>query len=140
MFDTSKGGFDCIRKIPARDVGWSILDTAFSPDGRSIIYSSWSEASKNLETLFDLVKMLLMRLVPFSVHLCNIYDEVERHEVLPLSPELRRFCIFSLTFSQDGNEVLGGANDGCLYIYDCEKRQRTLRVKLLFCFVPANSP
>ncbi|XP_046454954.1 DDB1- and CUL4-associated factor 11-like isoform X2 [Daphnia pulex] len=106
VFDTSKGGFDCIRKIPARDVGWSILDTAFSPDGRSIIYSSWSEA----------------------IHLCNIYDEVERHEVLPLSPELRRFCIFSLTFSQDGNEVLGGANDGCLYIYDCEKRQRTLRI------------
>lgn len=46
VFDTSKGGFDCIRKIPARDVGWSILDTAFSPDGRNIIYSSWSEASK----------------------------------------------------------------------------------------------
>ncbi|KAK4012513.1 hypothetical protein OUZ56_024753 [Daphnia magna] len=106
VFDTSKGGFDCIRKIPARDVGWSILDTAFSPDGRNIIYSSWSEA----------------------IHLCNIYDGVERHEVLPLCPELRRFCIFSLTFSQDGNEVLGGANDGCLYIYDCEKRQRTLRI------------
>ena len=51
VFDTSKGGFDCIRKIPARDVGWSILDTAFSPDGRAIIYSSWSEASKNLKDL-----------------------------------------------------------------------------------------
>lgn len=48
VFDTSKGGFDCIRKIPARDVGWSILDTAFSPDGRNIIYSSWSEASKTI--------------------------------------------------------------------------------------------
>lgn len=67
-------------------------------------------------------------LIFMSVHLCNIDDNVERHEVLPLSPELRRFCIFSLTFSQDGNEVLGGANDGCLYIYDCEKRIRTLRV------------
>lgn len=30
----------------ARDVGWSILDTAFSPDGRYVVYSSWSECSE----------------------------------------------------------------------------------------------
>lgn len=47
VFDTSNGRFDCVKKIPARDVGWSILDTAFSPDGRSIIYSSWSESSRS---------------------------------------------------------------------------------------------
>lgn len=51
VFDTSKGGFDCVRRIPARDVGWSILDTAFSPDGRAIIYSSWSEASKSASNM-----------------------------------------------------------------------------------------
>lgn len=76
-------------------------------------------------------------IVFLAVHLCNIHDDVERHEVLPLCPELRRFCIFSLTFSQDGNEVLGGANDGCLYIYDCEKRQRTLRVNDVTMSVPS---
>merc|ERR1712071_533726 len=48
--------------------------------------------------------------------------------VLPLRPEARRFCIFSLTFSQDGREVLGGADDGCLYIYDRESNQRTLKI------------
>lgn len=64
-----------------------------------------------------------------AVHMCNVYGETEKHEVLPLCPDERRFCIFSLTFSQDGREVLGGANDGCLYIYDCESRQRTLKVK-----------
>lgn len=71
---------------------------------------------------------LFFFLFSFLVHLCNVYDEVERHEVLPLCPAVQRFCIFSLAFSQDGNEVLGGANDGHLYVYDCEKRQRTLRV------------
>lgn len=63
-----------------------------------------------------------------TVHMCNITGEVEKHEVLPLNPDLRRFCIFSLSFNQDGNEVLGGANDGCLYIYDLQRRERTLRV------------
>ena len=45
VFDTTDGKFNIVRWIPARDVGWSILDTAFSPDGQSIIYSSWSESS-----------------------------------------------------------------------------------------------
>ena len=47
VFDTSQGRFNCIKKIPARDVGWSILDTAFSPDGRTVVYSSWSESSES---------------------------------------------------------------------------------------------
>lgn len=64
VFDTSKGRFDCIRKIPARDVGWSILDTAFSPDGRAIVYSSWSEASKN--SLQIELNVLTMCLISFS--------------------------------------------------------------------------
>ena len=132
VFDTSKGGFDCVKKIPARDVGWSILDTAFSPDGRSVIYSSWSESSKFYLFLFVFGSQEIEKFFfKFSlVHLCNVYGDLERHEVLPLRPDLRRFCIFSLTFSQDGTEVLGGANDGCLYIYDCEKHQRILKVWL----------
>jgi WD repeat-containing protein 23 len=72
--------------------------------------------------------MFITLIIFFSVHLCNIQGDLERHEVLPLRPDLRRFCIFSLTFSQDGTEVLGGANDGCLYIYDCERHERTLRI------------
>ena len=127
MFDTSKGQFKVFRKIPARDVGWSILDTAFSPDGSSIIYSSWSESSIHFSHSFE-NDIECTDLYVSIVHMCNVYGEVERHEVLPLRPEARRFCIFSLTFSQDGREVLGGANDGCLYIYDRESNQRTLKV------------
>jgi len=46
IYDTTNGVFKKFKKIMARDVGWSVLDTAFSPDGRSIVYSSWSECSK----------------------------------------------------------------------------------------------
>lgn len=62
------------------------------------------------------------------VHLCSLSGSVEKHQVLQLSPDVRRFCIFSLVFSHAGNEILGGSNEGCLYVYDCDSMKRTLRV------------
>lgn len=47
LYDTSNGRFKLLKTIEARDVGWSILDTAFSPDGHYVVYSSWSECSKS---------------------------------------------------------------------------------------------
>ncbi len=47
---------------------------------------------------------------------------------LPFSPLGGRFCIFALRFSQDGFEILGGANDGNLYLFDRMASQETLRV------------
>lgn len=64
------------------------------------------------------------------MHLVRLSDP-ETHESLPLCPEDRRFCIFSTVFSTDGREILGGANDGFLYVYDLECNQRALRVSLL---------
>ncbi|CAL8135582.1 unnamed protein product [Orchesella dallaii] len=107
IYDTSNGNFKKFKKIIARDVGWSILDTAFSPDGRYVVYSSWSEC----------------------IHICNIYGDVERHDSLCLCPDNRRFCIFSLAFSEDGNDILGGANDGFLYVYNRESNQRVLKIE-----------
>lgn len=46
LYQTYNGDFVNFRTIPARDVGWSILDTAFSPDGNYIVYSSWSDYCK----------------------------------------------------------------------------------------------
>ncbi|RXM95283.1 DDB1- and CUL4-associated factor 11 [Acipenser ruthenus] len=43
-------------------------------------------------------------------------------------PDERRFCVFSLTTSSDGREILGGANDGCLYVFDREQNKRTLKI------------
>lgn len=35
-----------IKEIQARNIGWSIIDTDYSPDQRWLIYSSWSECSE----------------------------------------------------------------------------------------------
>ncbi|XP_075230110.1 DDB1- and CUL4-associated factor 11 isoform X2 [Lycorma delicatula] len=105
LYHTKGSEYRHFRSILARDVGWSVLDTAFSPDGNYIAYSSWSE----------------------SLHICRL-DDTNEQEALPLCPEDRRFCIFSLVFSYDGDEILGGANDGYLYVYDRNRNQRTLRI------------
>ncbi|CAM9803929.1 DDB1- and CUL4-associated factor 11 isoform X1 [Lampetra fluviatilis] len=106
LFDARKGGFKKFKTVKARDVGWSVLDTAFTPDGTHFLYSSWSD----------------------YIHVCNIYGEHETHTALDLNPDERRFCVFSLTVSLDSREVLGGANDGCLYVFDRERNQRTLKI------------
>lgn len=106
IYNTEDDNFDLIKRIRARDVGWSVLDTAFSPDGNYLIYSSWSDA----------------------IHLCNIHGDYETHIPLPLNPRTHSFAIFSLTFSSDNTEILGGANDGCLYVYDRESNSRTLKI------------
>ncbi|XP_071824692.1 DDB1- and CUL4-associated factor 11-like isoform X2 [Apostichopus japonicus] len=106
LFDVSKGQFKLFRAIKAQDVGWSVLDTAFSPDGCYLIYSSWSE----------------------NIHICNIHGDYETHSALDLNPSQAQFCAFSIQFSSDNKEILAGANDGNLYIYDREKGERTLMV------------
>ncbi|KAL5022785.1 hypothetical protein ScPMuIL_001940 [Solemya velum] len=106
FYHTSQEEFNIYKSIRARDVGWSVLDTAFSPDGNFVAYSSWSD----------------------SIHLCNINGDSDIHTALHLHPHESSFCIFSLKFSSDNREILGGANDGCLYVYDRESNQRTLKI------------
>ncbi|XP_053553072.1 DDB1- and CUL4-associated factor 11-like, partial [Bombina bombina] len=105
LYDCRHGSFKKFRTVKARDVGWSVLDLAFTPDGGHFLYSSWSD----------------------YIHVCNINGESEMHTALDLSPSERRFAVFSLTVSSDGREVLGGANDGCVYVYDREQNLRTLK-------------
>ena len=50
----------------------------------------------------------VMHMLSFSVHLCNVYGDSEIHQALHLFPEEGSFCIFSLTFSSDNKEILGG--------------------------------
>lgn len=95
-----------VKCITAKDVGWSVLDTAFSSDGRYAAYSSWSDC----------------------IHMCSIHGESDIHEALRIDPGEHSFCIFSLMFSSDNQEVLGGANDGHIYVYDTEIRKRTLKI------------
>ncbi|KAI5701059.1 hypothetical protein M8J76_006202 [Diaphorina citri] len=107
LYDTSHSDYTLLRKINGLDVGWSIIDTAFSSDGNMFAYSSWSE----------------------NVHVWHQGGDSEQQDTLQLCPEGGRFCVFSLTFSHDSSEILGGANDGCLYVYDLDNKKCALKIK-----------
>ncbi|KAL6061282.1 DDB1- and CUL4-associated factor 11 [Balamuthia mandrillaris] len=95
------------KDVTARHFGWSILDVDYSPDQRFFIYSSWAD----------------------YIQLCNVSGEgEEEHSALDLRPQARRFCLFSIQFSQSSSEILAGASDQCMYIYDLNTRERVLRL------------
>lgn len=99
------------KEIECKQIGWSIVDTDYSPDNRFCIYSTWSR----------------------NVHLCNVFGEYELHEALDFEPRSSRFCLFSIKFSPDNREILGGSNvasggSPCIYLYDIERKQRVLAV------------
>ena len=45
---SSSSSFQKLAEILVEDVGWSILDTALSPDRTSVAYSTWSDSSEYL--------------------------------------------------------------------------------------------
>eukprot|EP00094_Tigriopus_californicus_P011468 TCALIF_11073-PA protein Name:"Similar to DCAF11 DDB1- and CUL4-associated factor 11 (Pongo abelii)" AED:0.19 eAED:0.19 QI:0/0/0/0.66/1/1/6/0/587 len=106
IYNTQGRDFVPYRLIRARNVGWSVLDTALSPDGRHLIYSSWCD----------------------YVHQVDITQEDGPQQALPLSPDDGRFCLFSIRFSQDGRDILGGSNEGFLYLYDREAQRQSLKI------------
>lgn len=71
-----------------------------------------------------------------SVHLCSVNGDPEKQIPLCLVNTSRRFCIFSVAFSSDGREIVGGANDGYLFVYDTQRNERTLQVFAPFHFFP----
>ena len=65
----------------------------------------------------------------FSVHQVSLFNEEDsKHTALQLQADDDRFCIFSLRFSANGDEILGGGNNGYLYVYDRFAQQRSLRI------------
>lgn len=107
IFDSSKGLYNRVKRIIARDVSWCILDIDFSPDENYFVYSTWSD----------------------YLHVSQVNGESDDLQWLHLSPEHSRSCVFSVRFSPCGNYILGGANDGCLYLYDRIANMRTIKIK-----------
>ena len=69
------------------------------------------------------------------VHIINTSGDYETHESLDMRPSYGRFCLFSSRFSPDSREILGGSSDGCIYIYDLDRRERIERVSI-FIYLP----
>lgn len=135
LYDTTiSSSFQKLAEILVEDVGWSILDTALSPDRTSVAYSTWSENSKSFAFWTRIVYIFITYL--FLVYLIKLDETGDQPKVnsLYLNPRTPSFSIFSLQFSGDGSEIIGGSNDAHVYIYDLQKNRRTLRVNLL-CIV-----
>lgn len=62
-----------------------------------------------------------------TVHLSRINGTSQQLKPLYLQPSKSSFCIFSLAFSNCGDQIIGGGSDGCLYIYDLVMAKRTFR-------------
>ena len=80
--------------------------------------------------LFIFKIFFLLFLSNFSVHQVSLFHEDDsEHTALPLlADDNGRFCIFSLRFSANGDEILGGANNGYIYVYDRFAQTRSLRI------------
>lgn len=109
VFDASTSNYELINEFSAKDVGWSILDLDFSPCGEYFVYATWSDC----------------------LHLAKIYGSDQESQCLLIQPDSSRFCVFSVAFSNCGKELIGGANDGCLYIYDRVVDTRTFKVPVI---------
>ena len=128
IFDCSQGKFHHRRMIRARNVGWSVLDTSLSPDNRHLIYSSWCDYIYQVNLYGPDGQMIRND----RLHANNDDGNTLEDNHLALNLAARdggdRFCIFSMRFSQDGDEILCGAKDGYIYVYDRGSNQRSLRV------------
>lgn len=46
VYDTRNGEYRLVKTIQARDIGWSIIDVALSPDQQYFVYSTWCTSCK----------------------------------------------------------------------------------------------
>eukprot|EP00730_Choanoeca_flexa_P005688 TRINITY_DN12002_c0_g2_i5.p1 TRINITY_DN12002_c0_g2~~TRINITY_DN12002_c0_g2_i5.p1 ORF type:complete len:542 (+),score=98.43 TRINITY_DN12002_c0_g2_i5:90-1715(+) len=102
LYDTRGMDFRLERTLHARDVGWAVVDTSYSPDEHFLIYSSWSN----------------------YIHLITL--DGDRHEALLLEEAGGRLCPFSIRFSSDSREVICGTNLASVMVYDCVRDERTI--------------
>lgn len=94
---------------------WTLTDASLSNDNKWVAYSSISPV----------------------VHLASTSPDVEGQEALDFSMSTnsdgfdhihRNYGIWSLRFSADGREIVAGANDCCMYVYDIETRKVLLQL------------
>lgn len=65
------------------------------------------------------------------MYTCNLLDDDINHNYFKchkLTNSYTRMGIFSACFSNDANELMAAANDGCFYVYDRNVERRTLRI------------
>lgn len=135
LYDATTPSYKHVKREKARDIDWSILDAAFTPDSKTVIFSSWSNGCMYfvLKTLERSRDVALISFLFFStVHAWRIDDDSDQagsaQDKLVMEVDENRFACFSVSVSYDGNYALAGASDGWVFVYDRCSDKRTLRV------------
>ncbi|KAG0135977.1 WD40-repeat-containing domain protein [Tuber indicum] len=93
---------------------WTITDATLSPDNRHLAYSSIT------------TRVCLASTAPEDDEMHPLeFSNGRNHNRNAMDP---RCGIWSIRFCGDGREIVAGANDGCLYVYDIETRTPVLRL------------
>lgn len=86
------------------------LDLDVSPNGREFLVSTWRN----------------------NVFTCNVLEEDDINRNYLRSHQLvettSKMGTFSACFSNDATELLASSNDGCIYVYDRTRDERSLRI------------
>ncbi|XP_024386773.1 LEC14B protein isoform X2 [Physcomitrium patens] len=117
IYDVDKGW--TVRKdIQARNLRWTVTDTALSPDQRFLVYASITPV------------VYLVNVSSESGGVTSLANITDIHEGLNFASDSRGdvFGIWSLQFSEDGRELVAGSNDKCIYVYDLEANKPVLRI------------
>lgn len=67
MYDTSRENFKLMKTFRSQQIGWSVLDTDISPDGRHFAYSGWSPCCKYDHILFIAISLLIVKMCSIFV-------------------------------------------------------------------------
>ncbi|CAI5996205.1 unnamed protein product [Closterium sp. NIES-65] len=121
VYDVDRGW--ALRKdVIARNLRWTITDTALSPDQRFLVYASITPIVHLVNVGYGSGE------VESLANVTDIHEELNFTAVESRRRE-RSFGIWSLQFSSDGRELIAGSSDRSLYVFDLERNQPILRVK-----------
>lgn len=107
------------KDIRARQLRWTVTDTALSHDQRFLIYA----------TISPIVHLVSIGNESGVASLANI---TEIHEGLDFSMEPSgeySLGLYSVQFSQDGREIVAGSNKNSIYVYDLEANKPVLCIQ-----------
>lgn len=112
VYNTEQGRnmYKEVAKYHLDETQYSMLDLDVSPDGREFLVSTWRN----------------------NVYTCNVLEEddinanyLRHHQLVETTNKLGTF---SACFSNDGKELLASGTDGCIYVFDRTRHERSERI------------
>lgn len=109
-------GWEIQKDILAKSLRWTITDTSLSPDQHYLVYAS-------ISPIVHIVNV-------GSAATESVANITEIHDGLDFSvdDDYDEFGIFSVKFSNDGQELVAASGNNSIYVYDLEAKKLSLRI------------